>query len=112
MGRENSLRDRFCFWKVGLAFALWGSILVACTTLPPFPELPKDATPSYKAGHYFGCEWGFMEAGRDQYTSIYYKDVERLEEDAEYREGWEDGYAICFEEGSRYLQLMGGDCSC
>jgi hypothetical protein len=53
-----------------------------------------------------------MEAGRDQYSNISYKDVERLEEDADYREGWEQGYAICFEEGSRYLQLMGGNCSC
>ena len=49
-----------------------------------------------------------MEAGRDSYSHIYYKDVERLEEDAVYREGWEDGYAICFEEGSRYLEVMPG----
>ncbi len=69
---------------------------------------PPDASPAYKAGKFHGCEYEFMEAGRDQRSHIHYKDVKRLEEDAEYREGWEDGYAICFEEGSRYLEMMPG----
>jgi hypothetical protein len=49
-----------------------------------------------------------MEAGWDQYSHIYYKDIKRLEEDDVYREGWEAGYAMCFKEGSRYLEMSPG----
>ena len=85
-----------------------GGVFAACTPLPPYPASPPDASPAYKAGKFYGCEWGFMEAGRDHYSHIYYKDVKRLAEDADYREGWQDGYDVCFEEGSRYLDIMPG----
>ncbi len=85
-----------------------GGAFAACTPLPPYPASPPDASPAYKAGKFHGCEYGFMEAGRDHYSNVHYKDVKRLAEDADYREGWEDGYAICFEEGSRYLDIMPG----
>ena len=87
---------------------LVGSAFAACTPLPPYPASPPDASPAYKAGKFFGCEFGFKEAGWDQYSHVYYKDVERLEEDAVYREGWEFGYAMCFEEGSRYMEMAPG----
>jgi hypothetical protein len=87
---------------------LVGGAFAACTPLPPYPPSPPGAPPAYEAGKFFGCEFGFMEAGWDQYSHIYYKDIKRLEEDDVYREGWEAGYAMCFKEGSRYLEMSPG----
>lgn len=85
-----------------------GGVFAACTPLPPFPASPPDASPAYKTGKFDGCEWGYMEAGRDHYTDITFKDVKRIAEDADYGEGWQVGFDMCFEEGSRYLDIMPG----
>lgn len=77
--------------------------LGACSTLPP------DASKAYRAGYHFGCEIGYGEAGRERYNNILHtKDTQRLARDSEYRQGWEHGYAECFEEGSRYVEILPG----
>ena len=59
---------------------------------------------SYTVGRVHGCDSGFTDLDM---TVNYFKDEARYRADPEYRRGWDDGHAQCYEEGLRPLQAGG-----
>ena len=70
------------------------------------PNIPQDSSAAYAFGYGEGCDSGYSEASRDSYTLAYSKDQGRYESDSEYRAGWDEGYAVCYEDEWRMPYLM------
>lgn len=70
------------------------ALVVACGN----PLIPADATPAYATAYEDGCDSGYTEAFRDGFSLKFRKDTAAFEASSEYRRGWEDGYAYCYED--------------
>ncbi len=77
-------------------------LVAACVN----PNIPRDASAAYAFGYEDGCDSGYTEAYRDGYSLRFVKDQARFDGDSEYRSGWEDGYAVCYEDEWRMPYLM------
>lgn len=54
-----------------------------------------------------GCHTGLRDANID--AAVYgFRDDQRFESDAPYRQGWEDGYRYCYERERMYPRSIGG----
>ncbi len=89
---------------VGLA----GSVL-GCTSGMVNPQIPPPGSVAFQDGYLAGCPSGFTDAGRDGYQQAYRKDDVRYAGDADYRQGWDQGHAACYEEEKRHPKIIGGN---
>ncbi len=87
-----------------MAFAALTLLVAACAN----PHIPQNSSAAYAFGWSDGCDSGYTEAYRDGYSQRYAKDEARFESDAEYRSGWDDGYAVCYEDEWRMPYIMPG----
>ena len=86
--------------KVAVSTAIIG-ILAACAFVPN-PAIPDPArSQEYRLAFMAGCDCGFTDAGRDGFQNAYQLDEKRFQSDPEYRNGWQDGYHVCFAEQRR-----------
>jgi hypothetical protein len=53
------------------------------------------------------CGAGYRDAGRPMSPGAYRKDVQRYQSDADYRNGWDQGYMACYEDERRTPKMMG-----
>jgi hypothetical protein len=83
------------------------ALLSACDTTLVNPQVPPPGSESYQDGYLNGCPSGFADAGRDGYETSYFKDNTRFANEPDYRKGWNEGYAACFEEDRRYPKRLG-----
>ena len=87
----------------GASMIVIAAVLAACAAPPNAPER---ASAGYSWGYTEGCDSGYTEAFRDGYSLRYGKDEARFEADPEYRRGWEDGYAYCYEDEWRQPLML------
>lgn len=52
--------------------------------------------PEFQAGYSDGCRTGYAASGG---ASVFSKDAVRYSKDSLYRQGWDDGYAVCHSKG-------------
>lgn len=81
--------------------------LGACTTGLVNPQIPPPGSPAFEEGYLHGCYSGFADAGRDGYQQDYRKDAVRYRREPDYKQGWDQGYAACFEEEKRHPKVLG-----
>lgn len=74
--------------------------LVLLAGAPPASAAPMMGS-SYREAYAQGCASGYADAGRDGFRLGYRKDVERYTADADYRRGWDEGHAACYDEARR-----------
>ena len=94
-------------WSRRLGIISIGGLLVACAGDLVNPQVPPPGTPAFRDGYVDGCPSGFRDAGRDGYEQDYRKDITRYGRDPEYKQGWDQGYAACFEEEKRHPKVLG-----
>ncbi len=75
--------------------------LSACAPAGP----PESA--AYRLGWTQGCDSGYEDAGRQGYIILFGRDAARYETDGEYRKGWDQAHAECYDEEQR-APYMGG----
>lgn len=71
------------------------------------PQIPPPGPPAFQDGYLAGCPSGFTDAGRDGYQQSYRKDLPRYAGEADYRQGWDQGHAACYEEEKRHPKIIG-----
>ncbi len=76
------------------ALAALALLAAACVN----PSIPPNSSAAYVFGWSEGCDSGYSEAVRDGYALAYRRDQARYDSNAEYRGGWDDGYAACYED--------------
>ena len=81
--------------------------LAACTSGLVNPQIPPPGSPAFADGYVHGCYSGFTDAGRDGYQQDYRKDTVRYAREPDYKQGWDQGYAACFEEEKRHPKVLG-----
>ena len=79
----------------------------ACTPGLVNPQIPPPGTLALQDGYLAGCPSGFTDAGRDGYQQDYRKDAARYASNTEYRQGWDQGHAACYEEEKRHPKIIG-----
>ncbi len=78
-------------------------LLAACAgSYPPGP-------PAYQAGYSAGCYTGWAEAGREGAGPYAGKEADRYSGEADYKRGWDQAYATCYEDEWRQPEMMGGE---
>lgn len=78
-------------------------LLAACAgSFPPGP-------PAYQAGYSAGCYTGWAEAGREGAGPYAGKEMVRYDGEADYKRGWDQAYATCYEDEWRQPEMMGGE---
>lgn len=82
--------------------------LDACTSGLVNPQIPPPGSPDFEESYLHGCNSGFTDAGRDGYEQDYRKDAMRYTREPDYKQGWDQGYAACFEEEKRHPKVIGG----
>lgn len=87
------------------AFALVALVLLAACQTSFVPA----GTPDFRTGYWDGCVTGWAEAGRESVESFAGGDAELRESSADYGTGWEEGYAICYEDEWRAPEMLGGE---
>lgn len=74
------------------SIALGLAILAACrATIPAGP-------PAYQDGYRDGCNSGYADAFRPHHEQAYRVDRARFDSDADYKRGWQEAYAKCYQE--------------
>jgi hypothetical protein len=95
--------------SAGLAAACLVSLsLAACAQGPGWvnPWVPPPGQPeAFDDGWVDGCVNGYNDAGRDGYQLIAHKDMQRYLKDAEYKRGFDPGYAGCFDDEKRHPKI-------
>jgi len=71
---------------------------------PRFVE--PEGSKQYVAGYRHGCQSGRHEAQRELFFHI--QDHDRYESNSEYTQGWDEGFALCFEQQEENPVMMGG----
>lgn len=94
---------------MALALPCLAGLLAACATDLVNPQIPPPGPPAFEEGYVDGCYSGFTDAGRDGYQQSYRKDTVRYARETDYKQGWGQGYAACFEEEKRHPKVLGGD---
>lgn len=74
----------------GLALLFLLVSVSACAT--PMSQVPNGPV-GYQQGYAEGCNSGNVAAGHPYYK--FSKDVSRYGGDGEYKQGWDDGFAVC-----------------
>jgi len=92
-GHNSAIKESRCA-AVAMAFGAALILLPGCVK----PLYKEGASAAYIQGYTAGCDSGYNEASRDGYSQRYRKDVKRYESDSEYRTGWDEGYAVCYED--------------
>lgn len=54
-------------------------------------------TPDFQAGYSDGCDSGYGDAGRRGMQDVYAQDGPKFRTNAQYHEGWLQGYAACYQ---------------
>jgi len=91
---------------VALALAAWCSAAVAGTLVNPQVP-PSGKSDVFNAGYVDGCRSGFQDAGRDGYQLAGRKDDNLYSSAGDYKAGYDQAYAACFEEQKRNPRMMG-----
>jgi len=78
-----------------MVFAIVAISIAGCVTTPDKVDRAVGAGQpnEYKEGYAPGCDSGYVAAGHPYYK--FSKDVRRYVDDAIYKNGWDDGFAIC-----------------
>lgn len=68
-------------------------VLAACASPRGNMVASAGVPPEYQAGRAAGCDSGFVAAGHPYYR--FSKDVAAYGADPTYKQGWDDGFAVC-----------------
>jgi len=91
---------------LGLTLAAWSSIGVAAALVNP--QLPPPGKSDvFNTGYVDGCRTGFQDAGRDGYQLAGHRDDGLYAQGGDYKAGYDQAYAACFEEQKRNPRMMG-----
>ena len=74
--------------KLGILVA--ALLATACTTQTN--DAPQGPV-AYRTGYASGCDSGYVAAGHPYYS--FKKAVNKYDRDSIYRQGWDDGFAVC-----------------
>jgi hypothetical protein len=90
------------FVAIGLVLGA-GAGLAACNgPVPDNPRLPPaGSSASFSEAYLYGCEAGSHDANPSGYVDKAPRDDKRYASDAEYRKGWDQGHASCYEDELR-----------
>ena len=94
--RVICMKAKFLYLVIGFL------VLVGCASGTKYLEykhsflLGQGKPPAYVDGYIDGCSTGRRMAGENQFS--YRKDAERMEKDALYARGWQDGQITCRNE--------------
>ena len=90
------------------ALTAWLSLLAAAAGALVNPEIPPPGNSDvFNQGYVDGCRTGFQDAGRDGYQLAGRKDEALYANVGDYKAGYDQGYAACFEEQQRNPRMMG-----
>ena len=78
---------------IGSLIALAG-MTASCKTTGAGAVPP--GTPDFRTGYTDGCTSGYGDAGRRGMEDVFVKDESRFDSDAQYKDGWLQGYAACY----------------
>lgn len=83
------------------------AILAACESGMVNPQIPPPGSLAFSGGYLDGCRSGFKDANRDGYEQAYRKDEGRYARESDYKSGWDEAHAACFEEEKRHPKVLG-----
>ena len=72
-------------------------------------SFPPPGPPAYQAGYSAGCYSGWAEAGREGAEPYVGKEMARYDGEADYKRGWDEAYATCYDDEWRQPEMMGGE---
>jgi hypothetical protein len=96
--------------RIAISALLLTGILAGCGSYAP-----EGSSPQYASAYTNGCLNGYEQGGRPSIIAEP-RDNELYATDAEYRQGWEDGFKKCYDralsipvpEGGRGAPVVGG----
>ena len=87
-----------------IGIAILVGVAVACQ--PTGPGAVPPGPPGFRTGYTDGCTSGYADAGRRGMEDVFVQNEGRFASDADYKEGWLQGYAACYRE-ERDHPMMG-----
>lgn len=72
-------------------------------------SFPPPGPPAYQTGYAAGCYTGWADAGRESAEAFGGKEAARYDGEADYKRGWDEAYATCYEDEWRQPEMMGGE---
>ena len=91
---------------LGVALAAWLSpALAGALVNPQLP--PPGRSDAFNLGYVDGCRTGFQDAGRDGYQLAGHRDERLYATVPDYKAGYDQAYAACYEEQQRNPRMMG-----
>ena len=101
------MRVRLCHVSMAGFLISVAMPLTACTGGVANPQIPPPGSPVFQQSYLDGCSSGFKDAGRDGYEEDYRKDTASYAHEPDYKQGWDEGHAACFEEEKRHPKVLG-----
>ena len=69
------------------------ALVAAAGCATTMDQVPPDQPEAYRSGYAAGCDSGYVAAGHPYYR--FSKDAAAYGADDLYRQGWDDGFAVC-----------------